>query len=538
MSNLLLNFPDGFTPNKNQVEILKSTERAIDDGYKFIIINAPTGSGKSFFPKTCANWVNGPTDRFKSLVDDYSIYSEDGPELVENEERFGVFALTITKSLQDQYKDTFEDTGILKGQNNYQCQVDESLTVDTAPCLYVKGLKRDCWSCNKCPYYNDRNEMLKSPFSALSYSMFFSLPEHVKGRKIIVCDEASELEEQLVSQFTCIIDIPFLVKIGVDLPATPVQETIPKMYDWLSRVMAASNKKIEYYISFFKESGKKDAEFHKKKTEYSKLSNFIRSLELLIATFYDSQYIVERVDKNIKFIPLKVDKLAQYLFKHGDHIVLMSATIIDPVNFCKVLGIEKYKYIEVSSDFDSSKAPIYVMAKQKINYANLKNMLPTLCQQIKGILETHKGEKGIIHTHTQYITDYVRDNISSNRLLCRDIGMNNEELMDIHCNSSGDTVLVSPSMTYGVDLKGDLAKFQIVLKAPWLPTKDVRVEKMMKLDSSWYSNKMLCTLVQGCGRGVRTTTDECITYILDGSIYDTISKNKKKLPSFFLDRLQ
>jgi Rad3-related DNA helicase len=91
-------------------------------------------------------------------------------------------------------------------------------------------------------------------------------------------------------------------------------------------------------------------------------------------------------------------------------------------------------------------------------------------------------------------------------------------------------------MTYGIDLKGDLGKFQILLKAPWLPTKEIRVEKMMKIDKQWYSNKMLCTLVQACGRGIRSSTDECNTYILDGSIYDAITRNKSKLPKFFLER--
>ena len=167
-------------------------------------------------------------------------------------------------------------------------------------------------------------------------------------------------------------------------------------------------------------------------------------------------------------------------------------------------------------------------------------MLPKLVKQIEGILEHHDGDKGIIHTHTQYITDYVRENLNdtSGRLLCREGGVKNEDLLEIHEKSIEPTVLVSPSMTYGVDLKGDLAKFQILLKAPWLPTKDKRVEQMMKMDKSWYGNKMLCTLVQSCGRGIRSDTDECITYILDGSIYDAVSRNKKKLPSFFVDRFQ
>ena len=128
--------------------------------------------------------------------------------------------------------------------------------------------------------------------------------------------------------------------------------------------------------------------------------------------------------------------------------------------------------------------------------------------------------------------------MKSGRLLCREAGVSNEDILEDHTNSAADTVLVSPSMSYGVDLKGDLAKFQIILKAPWLPTKDVRVEKMMKLDKQWYGNKMLCTMVQASGRGTRAVTDECNTYVLDGSIFDAIARNKSKLPKYFLDRIQ
>jgi hypothetical protein len=291
-------------------------------------------------------------------------------------------------------------------------------------------------------------------------------------------------------------------------------------------------------MEYLKNKKNKDSEFHKKNTECNKLQRLQTSIDLLISTYYDSQYIVDRVDKCIKFTPLKVDKLSKYLFDNADHVILLSATIIDPSSFARTLGIQNYNYIEVDSTFQASKSPIYILAKQKINFQNLKSLLPTICKQIEGILEEHDGQKGIIHTHTQYITDYIRDNVKSNRLLCREAGVKNEDILEKHTQSSKGTVLVSPSMTYGVDLKGDLAMFQIVMKAPWLPTKESRIEKMMKLDASWYVNKMLCTLVQACGRGVRSENDECVTYILDGGIFDSIAKNKRKLPKYFLDRLQ
>ena len=380
--------------------------------------------------------------------------------------------------------------------------------------------------------------MLKSKFSALNYSMFFSLPTHLKKRKIIVCDEGSELEEQLVNQFTCEIDIPFLVKTNTVFTSFPTQETPTKVLTWIGNLLGGVCKNIDTYKEWFKENKHDKLESSKKKTEYTRLMNLQGSLEILIDTYYDSQYIIVREDRIVKFIPLKVDKLSKFIFDYADHVIIMSATIIDPPNFCKNLGIEKYKYIEVDSTFNHEKAPIHILAKQKINFANLKDMLPKLAKQVSELLEAHQDEKGIIHTHTQFIADYIRNNVKSSRLLCREPGVKNEELLARHSVDPTPTVLVSPSMTYGVDLKGDLATFQILLKAPWLPTKEPRIEKMMKLDKSWYSNKMLCSVVQACGRGIRSEDDECVTYILDGSVYDTIERNQSKLPKYFIDRLQ
>lgn len=537
MSNLLLHFPEGFEPNKSQTAILRAIEKALSDKKKFIIVNAPTGAGKSFLPKTLSNSINGPSEHFIKCVDNYSIFSDKGSELIKDEDPFGVYALTITKSLQDQYKDTFDDTGILKGQSNYQCAIDDTVSVDTAPCTYLPSLKQDCWKKGICPYYNSRNAMLKSQFSSLNYSMFFSLPDHLKKRKIIVCDEGSELEEQLVNQFTCLIDTIFLTKIGIKLNPFPKNETPSNVIGWLNTVIVDLVTTIEEYKEYLKNS-KKSAEYNKKTLEYLRINNLYNSMIILVSTFNESQYVIEHVEKSIKFTPLKVDQLSKYIFDYADHIIILSATIIDPKNFCKNLGITDFKYLEAKSEFDAQKAPIHVMVKQKLSYGNLKDMLPVLAKQVAGILETHKNDKGIIHTHTQYITDYIRDNVHSDRLLCREPGVVNEELLTMHECSTEPTVLVSPSMTYGVDLKGDLAKFQIILKAPWLPTKEKRIEKLMKLDKDWYSNKMLCTLVQASGRGIRSKDDECITYILDGSVFDAILKNQSKLPKHFLDRFQ
>ena len=179
-------------------------------------------------------------------------------------------------------------------------------------------------------------------------------------------------------------------------------------------------------------------------------------------------------------MPLKVDKLSNYLFKYADKVVLMSATIIDPKNFCKSLGIDNYKYIEAESTFDAKNAPIYCNTKVKLNYYNMQKNLPKVCKQIAQICEFHKNEKGIIHSQNKSITNFLSENLTDRRFLIREPGVRNEVILEQHMETDDPTVLISPSMSYGVDLKDDLARFQIIIKAPYLPTKDKRIENLMK----------------------------------------------------------
>ena len=127
-------------------------------------------------------------------------------------------------------------------------------------------------------------------------------------------------------------------------------------------------------------------------------------------------------------------------------------------------------------------------------------------------------------------------NLSGNRFLYRNEISRNEDILEEHAASTEPTVLVSPSLGLGIDLKGDLARFQIIVKAAYLPLGDDRIKKMFEMDKQWYANKMLSNFIQQCGRGVRSKEDHCVTYVLDANIYDAIIRNKSRLPKYFLDR--
>jgi len=514
-------------------------EDAFAQGHKYVICSAPTGSGKSFLSKTMGNIASGCTEDFKQYIMSYEAFKQDHVGNYVNEidclkePPFGAFALTITKSLQDQYQKLFDDSSLLKGKSNYQCQVDVNVDVENGPCLITPKMKEECWSKNKCPYYNARNIALTDNFAVLNYKMFLSLPGHVKRKNFIVCDEASELEDELIKHFSVFIDPDKLKLNGVKVPY--LYSTEPEsVLKWHNQVMVAVSEQIEALTDRF--NSKKVSLNINEKIKLNYLKSLHRTLILIDETWNKCEYICQRENKTVRLTPYKVDTLSKYIFDYAENVLLMSATIIDHKNFAKSLGIKEYKYVEVDSTFDAKKAPIYFSRLNKLNQSNTERLLPTLASQIQSICETHKNDKGLIHTHSLQITLGLQKLLKGNRFLYRTGDVKNELILDNHFKSKDATVIVSPSMTFGVDLRDDYARFQIIVKAAYLPLGDVRIKRLAKEDQTWYTNKMLSNLVQACGRGIRSKDDYCITYILDANIWDEVVDNKSKLPKYFLER--
>lgn len=538
-SRYLTKFPDNYNPSKQQIELIKRIEDAYVQGYKYVICSAPTGSGKSFISKTLGNVSNECSGEFKELITSYKAFKQDyiGNYSHEvdcmKESPFGAFALTITRSLQDQYQGLFNDSSLLKGKSNYQCQVNIDVDVENAPCLLAPKLKEECWTKNLCPYYNARNKALTDRFGVLNYKMFLTLPSHVKRKNFIVCDEASELEDEIVKHFSVFIDPDKLKLLGVKIPYL-YSADMAETYKWLNIIMVGIGEHIEQLTE--KHNSKHTALNINDKIKLNYFRNLHRTLNLIDETWSQCEYICQRDGKTVKILPLKVDVLSKYIFDYGENVLLMSATIVDHKSFAQTLGIEEYKYIEVDSTFDSSKAPIYVSLQNKLNKGNMEKMLPKVLDQVQAICEGHKNDKGIIHTHTMQITQYLQKHLKDSRFLIRDAESRNEDILSKHTKSDEPTVIVSPSMTFGVDLKDSLARFQIIVKSAFLPLGDIRVKRLFDEDKIWYTNKMLINLVQSCGRGIRSKDDYCVTYILDGAAGEVVLANKHKLPKHFIDR--
>ena len=113
-----------------------------------------------------------------------------------------------------------------------------------------------------------------------------------------------------------------------------------------------------------------------------------------------------------------------------------------------------------------------------------------------------------------------------------------DKILFKHCHDPRPTVLLSPSMSEGVDLKDETSRFQIVCKIPYPYLGDKLVSKRMNKWKWWYPLQTAKTIVQSVGRSVRSSEDYAVTYILDAGWDYFWSKNKDIFPADFKNCLK
>lgn len=155
---------------------------------------------------------------------------------------------------------------------------------------------------------------------------------------------------------------------------------------------------------------------------------------------------------------------------------------------------------------------------------------------IDKIMTHHRDYKGIIHTTSYEQLNFIRENVSEGnrrRLLITDPEVERDEVIAKHAESKNPTVLISPSLHIGLDLKDELSRFQIITKVPYLSLADRWIDEKRKRNEQWYTWQTALKLVQGYGRSIRSKEDWAITYVLDAAFGHFVFRNKDILPDWF-----
>jgi ATP-dependent DNA helicase DinG len=552
-------------PRQQQIDVVEKIHANWND-YKYFALSLPTGVGKTYIATSIADSVDN------------------------------AYMLTSTLQLQDQYMKSWSELINLKGRGNYTCAVNDSFTVDAAPCTANPALYQQCKDNHICPYINQKNLALSSKAMItnpvyLLYSTHCGFASEEESpwveRSVVIFDEAHNIENHLVSFSESNVDpqklhddfgvhtngISFTGRPEEDyMKVIEIRDALMEKAIELKQQMEREFPKARLFGMDPREWAKgfnaKTAEKVKKlNSRMYQLDKAIQPLNIFFNTHSTTEELIRRWiitkqhDANIlKLAPIYGDFLFhEYFGKLADKFVFLSATLGTKKEFCKELGIEDDEclFIETDSPFDPKHSPVIVMPSINLSRDNYDRNIKKVGGLIDEILKIHEGERGIVHANSHKLTNHVYMGVSlknRKRLLCKDMdvlsnadmGKNtypkkykNDELLEIHETQGGTygSVLLSPSMMEGIDLHDDLSTFQVIIKLPWANLGDVRVKVKSDLDGDWYVNKMWLSILQASGRSTRHETDTSVTYILDDKFKWFYSQWEKKLPDWFKQRL-
>ena len=501
------------TYRKGQKEAINQARMAFEAGKRFVVIEAPTGSGKSAIAVTLARESNS------------------------------AFILTAQKVLQDQYHQDYPDLAIMKGRSNYSCLVAPTNAAN-APCIAGKKFP----DCDDCPYFVAKDIAIAANSTIMNYAYYLAELNYSGGfgeRKLLILDEAHNTESVLMSFIQISLSDSAFARVGIP-------EQIPSLlhdqeyFDYAEEAMSiikGRSKEIDFQL-------KKDnlsAEFMLEQIQSKNyLDGQYKRLEMLLYSREEnfSEWVVEKGRNKegawVKFKPVMVDSFAEdFIFSFADKVLMLSATILNPKTFLRSLGIEAEdaEIINVESDFPVENRPIYLKPVARMTRNYIDRDLPKLLLEISNIMDAHPNDKGLIHAHSYKNASYISQNLPARhkkRLVTHFSADSREAALAKHINSKSATVLLSPSMTEGIDLEGDLSRWQIIAKIPYPYLGDPQVQRRKSLDSSWYDWRTCLSIVQAYGRSVRSKDDFAITYILDADFPAFMKRQQRILPDWFL----
>lgn len=564
LEKILDNFPKGMTPREIQVSIFKEIAKAIDGGFKYILLDAGTGIGKSAIAMTLANFYES------------------------------AYVVTVTKQLQDQYSDDHHITAI-KGRGNFSCKSQtffgRTFNCDDGYCQVATDKNYKCdygvskkgegeiafqdqmgedWVYNtrggKCNYWDQKVEAINDSVTLMNYSSFFPELNYIPffgKRELGIFDEVHNLEDQVMKQISLTISNDKIVKdygqfleledeLHLDLddpmyvppviPAVGFKKPLPY---WLEQIKELS---VRYEVITRVEGMPKKV----KRT----FENMVQKLDTIIEELgnYPDEWILDADVSNqkITFKPIDVRRFCKkYFFDHVDVSLLMSATVLNKDKFCEWHGIDPKEvyYIYAKSPFDKELRPIYLKPVGKMSYRFKDQTKPRTLPVIREILANHPNEKGVIHTNSHEFARYINDYLRDSRIICYSGDgksfknrPNRDETISEFMDSDRPLVLVAPSVDEGVDFAGDLCTFQIIYKIPFPSLGDKQIKARMEKDKDWYAYKTVTSLVQAYGRGMRKHDDHCDTYILDADIEGVLKDKWRRcvyfLPEYFLEAIR
>jgi ATP-dependent DNA helicase DinG len=517
-------------PREKQIKAMDFVRRAHEQNYTDIVIAAPTGIGKTGIGAAIALWAQ--------------------QQLVPGQFSPGAYYLVTQKLLQDQIEGDFNKflpnmrRGCsLKSSIEYPCREHGTcfagLRSENQPCQEAANMR--------CRYKGQKAMFRLQPLSVTNYPYFFTERTYVgelPQRQVIIADECHTLEKQVLGFIEITINNEMMNEWAPSLRPVPKMRDIFEFVSWLTRrYMPVMTHRLEA-LNAMLESNPGN---RKHQDELSKTENHVGRLTLAIKAIEEDEnnwiYWQELKDGSLESIAKPISAVAfmnSLIFEAAPIRVYMSAYPGPKAVFCRNLGLEasKVAWLNLSSTFPKENRPIHMILVGSMGQKSIEQTLPSVQRMCQRILESHANEKGLIHCHSyklgQILFDYLKPYFPE-RIIYPKTAKERDGALAAHANSRHPTVMLSPSMTEGFNMADDLARFQIIAKMPYPYLGDKQVAAKQRQDPEWYSMQTAMTVIQACGRIVRSDDDHGATYILDSDFQVLYERYPEFFPGWFKD---
>jgi len=432
-----------------------------------------------------------------------------------------VVILTATKGLQDQYINDVKGSSFklvdVRGAANYDCHAlnrrefsnDIIKRFHPNPMYRAKCDHGPCIvkvSCGRkeagCDYYDRIQQYKFSRMAITNYSMW--LIRILGNADFVIADEGHLIESE----------IDRAARINhKDMP----DDSIKKAQEWAVR---RDNKlaNLEVTVDIKRERA---------------------TLKRLIAiTDYDNWRFVDERD-NRGWAPVHFSNEGDMFADSFNKCVIMSGTTskTDIARLRNSVRNRKLSWVfkEYPSQFPIENRQVicypakYNGAKINVVYKILPAAANALLNHQIKIVKAMRPEtrKGIIHSvsydRAKLIIARLRSDGYTN-VFFNEPGRRIDDTLKAFKQHPKGGILVSPSVTTGFDFANDLCRWQIICKFPFPNTQNPITRARMDIDPDYLITQAFKILAQAVGRGTRSITDWCETYVTDNNLVWAMQK--------------
>lgn len=526
-----------------QFEVIRDTLEALDDDtIDDVVVEAPTGSGKTSVAVTVARVVTRNFWEHERAARAMAVEKEALEMLAWHQAHM----ITSKKMLQDAYLGDDPSIVLVKGKSNYVCKCpprgcDWEFTCDD----HEKIHGRLCDGA--CPYTMTRRKAQWAPIALHNFDSFLNqaaLGKVFVPRRLLTLDEGHNAEEKLRGFMTLRLEPTLFKSLGLSwsLPKSVTDAVVVGAWvEEMARVLGLKKVSVASDLSMMRA-----AKDERQIPRMAQLAGFLRRIEHVeekldrfLRSRDKTRWVAMEDSGAVVLEPVHAGRFAQgALFSFGHKRLHLSATFLNGrgayTNSVR-MDMRRTCCLTVPSFFPAARRPMTMESAGNLAHARWTQNFPRVAAKIEEIMSRHHDVRGVIHCTSYGMGQEILCAVKNPRLVVYD-KMTRDRVVGSFLRGDCDptSVLVAVGLTEGYDFRDGLSRFQILVRLPYLVPTTLIAERR-KEDANYYGWRTALTLVQTYGRGMRSANDWCHTYILDERFKDFVEREKGQLPGWFLE---